>query len=112
MKLSLRTLLVGFGFSKSGKATPPNSVCLRYREYADNEYKDYKLDVFSYMLRSMQVLLKAVKELQLEDAKLCRAVQALAVHCQSVTSLWIIRRLLKLLAVEGCYGNPRESRKH
>jgi hypothetical protein len=78
--------LVGFSFSKSGKATPPNSVCLRYREYTDNECKYYKLDVFSYMFRSMQALLKAVEYFRLEDAKLCRAVQTLAVHCQSVTS--------------------------
>jgi hypothetical protein len=82
----MNPLNVGFSFSKSGKATPPNSVCLRYREYTDNERKDYKLDVFPYMFRSMQALLKVVEDFQLEDAKLCRAVQALVVHCQSVTS--------------------------
>jgi len=42
--------------------------------------------MYSIMFHSMQALLKAVEYFQLEDAKLCRAVQALAVHCQFVTS--------------------------
>lgn len=47
---------------------------------------------YVYVTENMQTTsvkitnLKAVKDLQLEDAKLCRAVQALAAHCQSVTS--------------------------
>lgn len=100
--------LVGFGFSKGGKATPPNLVCLRYREYADNECKDYKLDVFSYMLRSMQALLKAVKDFQLDDAKLCRAVQALAVHCKSVTSFVDYTPPSEIVGSGGVlWGSPR-----